>query len=99
MIESLKIICDGKVGNDGVTTLVFTPAGGAAKEIRVTLQKGMKDKDVCRDIAKEMSVALSGAPYEVDPSGDKIKVKGKKDAKFSLALGSQTATGVTIQLK
>lgn len=99
MVDSLKIVCDGTVKSDGVTTLIFTPKGGEPKEIRVTLQKGMKDRDVCRDVAKELSVALSGAPYSVDPSGDKVKVKGKKNAEFSLTLGSQTSTGVTILMK
>ena len=99
MVDSMKIVCDGKVKSDGVTTLIFTPSGGEAKQIRVTLQKGMKDRDVCRDLAKELSVALSGAPYSVDPNGDKVKVKGKKDAKFSLTIGSQTSTGLTVLLK
>jgi hypothetical protein len=99
MVESMKLYCNGKVKSDGVVSVIFTPAGGQASEYRVTLQTGMKDKDVCRDIAKELSVGLRNAPYEVDESGDKIKVKGKKDAKFSLTLGAQTATGLTIELK
>jgi hypothetical protein len=100
LFESLKIIVDGKVKSDGMVSFVFTPAGGQAKEIRVTLQKGMDRGDACRDMNKELEVALGGMPYDVnrfDPN--KIKISGKKDAKFSLALGAQTVTGLTVQLK
>jgi len=100
LFESLKIIVDGKVKSDGMTSFVFTPAGGQAKEIRVTLQKGMDRGEACRDMTKELQVALGGSAYVVnryDPN--KIKISGKKGAKFSLALGSQTVTGLTVQLK
>lgn len=100
VVDSIKVVCDGKAKNDGAMSLVFTPAGGEAKEIRITLQKGMGQADVCRDVAKEISVALSGSPYKVehyDP--DKIKIEGKEGAKFSLALGGQTVTGFRIELK
>jgi len=100
VVESMKIICDGKAKNDGAMTFVFAPAGGEAKEIRVTLQKGMKQGDVCRDVAKELSVALSGTPYKVDHyDPDKVKIAGEKEAKFSLALGGNSVTGLTIELK
>jgi hypothetical protein len=99
MVEKVQVICDGKVKNDGTVNLVFTPAGGAASEIRITLQKGMNRGDVCRDLAKEVSVAL-GKTYEVKDDSGKVRIEGtKKDMKFSLSLGGQTATGVTFELK
>ena len=98
--ESIKIVIDGKVKTDGAATLIFTPIGGQAKEVRVTLQKGMDRAEVCRDLLKELQVALGGSPYVADRyDPDKIKVTGKKGAKFGLALGTVTATGLTIQLK
>jgi hypothetical protein len=60
----------------------------------------MGKDDVCRDIAKEVGVALAGAPYAVDHyDDDKVKVDGKDKAKFSLTLGGQTATGITFEIK
>ena len=98
-VQSIKIVCDGKVKSNGQAGLVFTPAGGSAKEIKVTLQKGMKKEEVCKDLAKELAVML-GDGYAVDQyDDDKVKVEGKKDAKFSLSLGGQTATGITLELK
>ena len=98
-VHSMKIVCDGKVKSNGQAGLVFTPADGSAKEIRVTLQKGMKKDEVCKDLAKELAVML-GEGYDVDQyDDDKVKVEGKKDAKFSLTLGGQTATGITLELK
>ena len=99
MVDQVKILCDDKAKNDGEIRFVFTPAGGEAKEIRVTIQKGMKKQATCRDVAKELKVAL-GPGYEVDQyDDDKVKVEGKKDEKFSLTLGIQTASGLTIRLK
>jgi hypothetical protein len=56
------------------------PAGGSAKEIRVTVAKGMFKSDVGRDIAKGLKVAV-GAKYDVhqyDP--EKVKVEGASGA-------------------
>jgi hypothetical protein len=99
VVQEATLFCEGKVKNDGVVTFVVTPSGGNASEIKVTLQKGMGQVDVCRDVSKEIGVAL-GPSYKVEENGGKVKVAGtKKDVKFSLALGSQTATGVTLEIK
>jgi len=92
-VASIKIVCDGKVKTSGEAGLVFTPAGGSAKEIKVTLQKGENKSEVCKAIAKELAVKVEH--YD----DDKVKVEGKKDAKFSLSLGGQTATGITLEMK
>jgi len=98
-VASIKIVCDGKVKTSGEAGLVFTPAGGSAKEIKVTLQKGENKSEVCKAIAKELAVML-GDGYKVEHyDDDKVKVEGKKDAKFSLSLGGQTATGITLEMK
>ena len=99
MVESIKILFDDKAKNDGVLMLTFTPEGGAAKEIRVTIAKKMDKKDAARDTAKELKVAL-GSGFEVDNyDSDKIKVEGKKGAKFSLTISSLTANGLSVRLK
>lgn len=99
MVESIKLVFDDKAKNDGELVLTFTPEGGAAKSIRVTIAKKMDKKDVARDVTKELKVAL-GAGYDVDNyDADKIKVEGKKNAKFSLTISSLTATGLSVRLK
>ena len=98
MVESIKIIFDDKAKNDGELVLTFTPEGGAAKTIRVTIAKKMDRKDVARDVTKELKVALGDA-YKVDNyDSDKIKIEGKKDAKFSLTVSSMTANGLSVRL-
>jgi hypothetical protein len=97
--ESMKIVCDGKVKSNGEATFTFTPAGGIAKDVHITLAKGMNENDVCRDVAKELAVLL-GPGYKVDRyDEDKVKVEAKEASAFSLVIGGQTATGITIELK
>jgi hypothetical protein len=98
-VNEIKIICDGKVKVSGEAALIFTPDGGAAKELKVTLQKGMDKGEVCRDVAKELSVML-GAGYKVEKyDDDKVKVEGKNGAKFTITQGANSATGVTLEIK
>ena len=99
-VESMKILLDDKAKTDGELRLDFTPAGGTTKAIRVTVAKKMNGKDVARDLAKELSVAL-GSDYKVDRyDPDKIKVEAKKKgATFSLTLASLTANGLSVRLK
>ena len=99
VVEMVKIVIDNKAKTDGEIRFAFTPAGGAAKEVRVTVAKGMSESDICRDVAKELTVAL-GPEYEVDQyDPDKVKVEGKKGEKFSLTLAGQTVGGTSIELK
>jgi hypothetical protein len=98
MRESIKIIFDDKAKNDGELVFTFTPEGGAAKSIRVTIAAKMNHKDVARDVTKELKVALGDA-YDVDNyDSDKIKIDGKKNAKFSLTVSSMTAHGLSVRL-
>jgi hypothetical protein len=65
----------------------------------VTVAKGMGKKDICRDMAKELSVGV-GPNYKVEHyDDDKVKVEAKGDATFSLTLAGQTVGGVSITLK
>ncbi len=98
MVESIKIIFADKAKNNGQLVFVFTPAGGAAKTISVTIAAKMDRKDVAKSAATELSVAL-GAGYKVDKyDPDKIKITGKDKAKFSLTVSSMTANGLSIRL-
>jgi hypothetical protein len=98
MVDEIKIIFDDKAKNDGELVFTFTPEGGSAKAISVTIAKKMDRKDVARDTAKELAVAL-GAGYKVDKyDPDKIKIEGKDKAKFSLTISSMTANGLSVRL-
>lgn len=99
MVESIKILFDDKAKNNGEINFTFTPEGGAAKVIRVTIAKKMDGKDAARSAETELSVAL-GAGYKVDRyDPDKIKIEGKDKAKFSLTISSLTANGLSVRLK
>jgi hypothetical protein len=99
MVNEIKILLEDKAKNDGELRFEFTPEGGAAKSIRVTIAKKMSNKDVCEDLEKELKVGL-GPDYKVDRyDPDKIKVEGKSGKKFHLALASMTANGLSVRLK
>jgi len=95
----IKILCDGKAGNNGEINLIFQQAGGEATTVRVTVLKGTGKQGLCKDIAKELAIAV-GSTYKVDHyDDDKVKVEGKNKQKFSLALGTNTVSGSSISLK
>jgi hypothetical protein len=100
MVESIKILFDDKAKTNGELRFEFTPAGGTAKSIRVTIAAKMNGKDVARDVAKELSVVLA-PEFDVDRyDPDKIKIKAKKgNKKFSLTLAALTANGLSVRLK
>jgi hypothetical protein len=98
MVNSIKILFDDKAKNDGQLVFTFTPQGGAAKTITVTVANKMSGRDVCRTAATELTVGL-GAAYKVDKyDPDKIKIVGKDKAKFSLTISSLTANGLSVRL-
>jgi hypothetical protein len=99
LVDQAKIIIGNKAKTDGEIRLSFTPEGGAAKEIRVTVAKGMAAKEISRDIAKELSVA-AGPNYVVEQFDEvKVKVQGKGKARFSLTLAGQTVAGISIEVR
>jgi hypothetical protein len=99
VVDQIKIIVDNKAKSDGEIRFAFTPAGGTTKEIRVTVAKGMKKGDICRDIAKELKVVV-GESYKVDQyDDDKVKIEGKNGAKFSLTVAGQTVSGISVEIK
>ena len=99
MLDEIKIVIEDKAKTDGEIRLDFTPEGGTAKAIRVTVAKKMSNKDVAEDLAKELKVAL-GEDYKVDRyDADKIKIEAKNKKKFSLTIAALTANGLSIRLK
>jgi hypothetical protein len=98
MVDEVKIVCGEKAKGDGEVNLTFTPEGGAPKDIRTLVAKGMHPKNTCETIATNLKVVL-GSGFEVKSDGEKIKIEGKKKAKFSLVLGSQTVPGLTVSIQ
>jgi len=99
VVKQVKIIIDNKAKSNGEIRFNFTPVGGPSKEVRVTVISGMSKKDICRDVAKELTLAV-GSNYEVDHyDDDKVKVEAKSEAAFSLTLAAQTVSGISITLK
>lgn len=99
MVNDIKIYFDDKAKNDGQLLFHFTPEGGTAKEIRVTIAKKMGASEVAKDAEKELKVAL-GEAFKVDRyDPDKIKIEGKNKAKFSMTIASLTANGLSVRLK
>lgn len=100
MVDKIKIVVDNKAKSTGEISFRFVPQGGAGKDIRVTIQEGMGKKDVCQDIAKELSIAL-GDGFKVDQyDKDKIKVEGRgKNVMFSLTITALTVNGLSVMLK
>jgi hypothetical protein len=100
MVESIKILLEDKAKTDGEIRFDFTPMGGETKSIRVTVAKKMNNKEVAKDLAKELTVAL-GPDFKVDRyDPDKIKVSAKKkNQTFRLTLAALTATGLSVRLK
>jgi hypothetical protein len=99
MVGEAKILFDDKAKNDGELLFTFTPGGGEAKQIKVTIANKMNKDDAARDAAKELTVAL-GAGYKVDRyDPDKIKIEGKDKAVFSLTISSLTANGLSVRIK
>ena len=86
MVDEIKIVLEDKAKTDGEIRLEFTPEGGTAKSIRVTVAKKMSGKDVAEDLEKELKVGL-GPDYKVDRyDPDKIKIEAKNKKKFHVAL-------------
>src|SRR5580765_4127586 len=54
MVGEIKIYFEDKAKNDGELLFNFTPEGGTAKQIRVTIAKKMNGSDAARDAEKEL---------------------------------------------
>jgi hypothetical protein len=98
-VTKVTIAFDDKAKANGEVKFLFTPTGGQAKEIRVTVAKGMKGNDVAKDTLKEFKVTL-GDTYKIDGGGDSITIKSKsKEQTFVLSISEQQVTGLSVRLK
>ena len=98
-VKEVKIVVDNKAKSDGELRLKVEPEGGAVKEVKVSILKGMSKTEVCRDLEKELKVAL-GDTFEVKQyDDDKVEIERKGDGKLRVAISSQTASGLSVMLK
>lgn len=98
MVSECRVVFDDKAKNDGELILTFTAYGQPAKAVHVMIPNKTDSRDAARTAANNLKVAL-GDGYEVDQSGDSVKVEGKKKAKFSLTVSSLTANGLSVRIK
>ena len=98
--DSWKITVDGKPQATGTFTMVFTAHQSDPIKFTVNVMEKQKPKKVREDIWKELSIA-AGANYKVKKSGDKvvtIKKTNKKVPAFSLKMGEQNLTGMSVMI-
>ncbi len=98
LVTKARIVVEDKAKNDGKVEIVFTPEKGQPVPISVLVTKKMKGKDVAEELAKNLKVTL-GQAYKIDASGEKVDIKGKDKQKFSVAVGSNTASGLAIKIE
>jgi hypothetical protein len=98
LVTKAKIVVEDKANNDGKITVVFTPENGQPVTVSVLVAKKMKGKEVAEDLAKNLKVTL-GETYKVDASGERIELKGKDKQKFSIVLGSNNVSGMSVKIE
>ena len=99
-VDKVIIAFNKKAKDNGEVKFTFTPTGGAAMEIRVTIAKDMNDEDSARATLKEFKVALGEDKYKLDlDDGTKVVIKGKGDATFNVSISAQSVPGLTVEFK
>jgi len=98
LVTKAKIFVEDKAKNDGKIEVIFTPEKGQPVTVSVLVAAKMKGKEVAEDLAKNLKVTL-GATYKVDASGEKIEIKGADKQKFSIAVGSNNVSGMSVKIE
>jgi len=98
MVTKARIFVEEKAKNDGRIEVIFTPEKGQPVTVSVLVATKMKGKEVAEDLAKNLKVTL-GATYKVNASGERIEINGKNKQKFSLVMGSNTVSGMSVKIE
>ena len=98
LVTKAKIYVEDKAKNDGKIEVVFTPENGQPVTVSVLVATKMKGKEVAEDLAKNLKVTL-GDKWKIDASGEKIEIKGKDKQKFSVVVGSNTVSGMSVKVE
>jgi len=99
-LEKVVIAFNKKAKDNGEVKFLFTPTGGAAVEIRVTIAKDMNDEDSARATLKEFQVALGSEKYKFDlDDGTKVVIKGQDKATFTVSISTLSVPGLMVEFK
>jgi len=99
-MDKVTVVVDGKAKANGSVQLEFLPIGGESRMITVNVVARTRDKDIARDIHKELTLVAGGA-YKVKLSGADVKIskKDKKAANVSVVVTSLALPGVSVHIK
>jgi hypothetical protein len=99
-LRDVKIVVGGKAKSNGDIKFSFTPTGGEAKVITVTIAAKMAPEDTAKDIEKEFKVALGDAYVVERPDALKVRIEAQKDgAGFTLSITEVTVPGVSVKMQ
>jgi hypothetical protein len=98
LVTKAKIVVEDKAKNDGKIEVVFTPEKGQPVTVSVLVAAKMKGKEIAASLATNLKVTL-GQSYKVDASGEKVEIKGKDKQKFSIVVGSNNVSGLSIKVE
>jgi hypothetical protein len=99
-MDKVTVVVDGKAKANGSLQLEFLPIGGEAKVITVNVVAKTRDKDIARDIHKELTL-VAGGNYKVKLSGGDVKItkKSKAAPNVSVVVTSLALPGVSVSIK
>ncbi len=85
--------------NDGVMHFRLTPLGGAATDIRVSLEDGRGEDGCARDIRDAFKAALDPKLYKVEIDDEEdVLVKNRKGPDFAIELVESTVKGTRVNV-
>ena len=85
--------------NDGVMHFRFTPQGGAAIDIPVSLKDGRGEDGCARDIRDTFKKALDKNAYKIEiDDGEDVLVKVRKGPNVAIELVESTVKGTRVNL-
>jgi len=97
-MDAARVQISGAAQTNGGLEFTFQPQEGEAKVFVVKIMKGMKAKEIAKDVYKELVLAAGGA-YKVSMKGAtiiRIRKADKKGLGLSLAMSWYNATGVGV---
>ena len=99
-MDKVTVVVDGKAKANGSVQLEFLPIGGEPRLITVNVIAKTKDKDIARDIHKELTLVAGGA-YKLKLSGGDVKIskKDKSAPNISVVVTGLALPGVSVSIK
>jgi 3-oxoacyl-ACP reductase-like protein len=97
--EKAVVEVDGKADYNGIVQLEWKPLNGQGKLVEVRVLAKAKDKDIARDLHKELTLA-AGSGYKVKLSDEKVKISrtNKQLPFFSITIINLQVSGVSVRI-